>query len=448
MSLSRSAMSISTTLMQSRRILITGGSFTQTYTAVNLEHTALGAMHDSSERYPPPRCQDGQYCEQLELAMKWVEEPTHDLSIHWVIAPSESAGPRSTAIAQTLAEKLATEGRLAGSFFFEQGKAKRDTSQYFFSTLAYQIAINVPGMRELINAVMVSDPTLPTKVYRRPAEGLNRRALPRLDQRDILKLLKHQTLALVPLRFLVFDQQDTQLVDFFSRQHCFTLHLGREGDSKQKAPYSETPSPSLGQDAGCIGVEHASTETPFDGAKDSYRIGAPQPLSAADLDSFNELSAIMRKEIWGGRKTIVTEDLTPWFDRETEITVGDYNRWTNIPCLHHQENRNPLYPLDDWHKDPMKSALNPQGDLPQVDMSSPSDWSDTHFQVEDVLSPALGRGQDWMQDPLFHHDTLTNSELEFCDVFSSFCIVRDGSPMSIDLLESGVDSCPSLARSS
>ena len=66
---------------------------------------------------------------------------------------------------QTIAELLRElyKERYAGSFFFTSGKSGCDQGSALFSTLAYQIAIYVPGMREAVNNAMIADITLPTK---------------------------------------------------------------------------------------------------------------------------------------------------------------------------------------------------------------------------------------------------------------------------------------------
>ncbi|KAF8972255.1 hypothetical protein BDZ97DRAFT_1608478, partial [Flammula alnicola] len=122
------------------------------------------AIHDSSERYPPPRCRSGTRAETTaQDVIIWARKlDPLTTKIVWLEEPHNTA-KTCTAIAQTVSEVCHAEGRLAGSFFFDQHRCGGDDGRYLFSTLAYQIAMNVPGMREPINLAMAHDPTLPTK---------------------------------------------------------------------------------------------------------------------------------------------------------------------------------------------------------------------------------------------------------------------------------------------
>ncbi|KAF8972262.1 hypothetical protein BDZ97DRAFT_1723231, partial [Flammula alnicola] len=119
-------------------------------------------MHDSSERYPPPRCRNGTRAEiTAQDIVIWARKPEPSTTkVLWLQGPPNTA---KTAIAQTVSEVCHAEGRLAGSFFFDQHRCGGDDGHYLFLTIAYQMAMNVPGMREHINLAMAHDPTLPTK---------------------------------------------------------------------------------------------------------------------------------------------------------------------------------------------------------------------------------------------------------------------------------------------
>lgn len=326
---------------------------------------APGAMHDSAERHPLFRYKDSQYCEQIQQTMNWAEAPYVESNVRLITCTR----PGCTAIAQILAEQLATKGQLAGSFFFERGKARRDISRYFFLTLAYQIAMNVPGMRELINAAMINDPTLPTKIVDVQLKALIIVPFQELEksrmhpvpimtlvvdslhecetlsvQSNILKLL-HRASALVPLRCIICCRRDTELVGIFTRQHCLehTAHLSCAGGDEQdhdfrppapsSASLTEGARLSFRQDLGYTNLGHVSTA--YSTSLDFATYPLPQQiLSVEDLDSFHEVSTIMFREIQNDQNTIVMEDLTSWFDKETEVTLGDYTRSMSFLCSH------------------------------------------------------------------------------------------------------------------
>ncbi|KDR79916.1 hypothetical protein GALMADRAFT_24501, partial [Galerina marginata CBS 339.88] len=76
---------------------------------------SLGAIHDSSERYPPPKCHPETRVKVRKLIMNWIRNPNPTSSIFWLYG---SAGVGKTAILQSIAEQCYAEGYFGGSFFF------------------------------------------------------------------------------------------------------------------------------------------------------------------------------------------------------------------------------------------------------------------------------------------------------------------------------------------
>jgi len=68
---------------------------------------------------------------------------------------------------QTTAETLRNDPQmchlLAGSFFLGRGKSGRDKAKYLVPTIAYQIATNIPWMRNSIESALCRDPTILSK---------------------------------------------------------------------------------------------------------------------------------------------------------------------------------------------------------------------------------------------------------------------------------------------
>lgn len=77
--------------------------------------------------------------------------------ITWVYGP---AGAGKSAIMQTLASQLQDAGRLGACFFFKRGHATRGNGQNLFSTIAYQLALNIPWLRGVISQVVENDPSI------------------------------------------------------------------------------------------------------------------------------------------------------------------------------------------------------------------------------------------------------------------------------------------------
>ncbi|KIM40510.1 hypothetical protein M413DRAFT_445959 [Hebeloma cylindrosporum] len=197
-----------------------------------------GAMHDSSERDPPPRCYPGTRKKVADDILHWLEDPETSTSVLWVIG---RAGVGKSALMQTIAELLFDNMlELGGSFFFKKRVSKCDEKRYLFPTLAYQLAINVAGMREYINQAMEGNPALPTKsaaiqLQHLILEPFMRLPTPRpspviiidgLDecdgsdaQRDILTLISQ--VSLIPeitIRFIIASRPEYQITHMFNKE--------------------------------------------------------------------------------------------------------------------------------------------------------------------------------------------------------------------------------------
>jgi hypothetical protein len=121
---------------------------------------ATDATHDAGEQYPPPNVHPGTHTKILEVLTTWINDQHSECQVIWLHGP---AGSKS-AILQALSELLmSSEGPVIGSFFFSKGQGKRGSGDYLFSTLAYQLAVNVHDLRAYVDEVMQSDPALPTK---------------------------------------------------------------------------------------------------------------------------------------------------------------------------------------------------------------------------------------------------------------------------------------------
>ena len=123
---------------------------------------SLGAIHDSAERNPPPNCHADTRKAVRKIILDWIQSEVS--SFFWLYGP---AGAGKTAILQAIAELLCSPSpsgqKFGGSFFFSRGKQGRDQGHFLFSTIAYQLALKVPGLRQHTNRIMELDPTLHTK---------------------------------------------------------------------------------------------------------------------------------------------------------------------------------------------------------------------------------------------------------------------------------------------
>ncbi|KIM42204.1 hypothetical protein M413DRAFT_58927, partial [Hebeloma cylindrosporum] len=103
-------------------------------------------------RDPPPRCPPGKRKKEMRTIRRWIEEPNPCSSV-FLIRGRARVG--KTAFMQTIAEQLQAESRQPyACFFFNRDVGGCDNMAQLFSTLAYQLAINVPGMREHVEQAM------------------------------------------------------------------------------------------------------------------------------------------------------------------------------------------------------------------------------------------------------------------------------------------------------
>ena len=150
------------------------------------------------------------------------------------------------AIAEFLCSSPESDENFGGSFFFSRGKKRRDEGHFLFSTIAYQLALKVPGLRQLINHIMELDPTLHTKsmdvqlraliidafrhllpLPQRPylviIDGLDE-CHDKATQQLILRLL-YETITVhkFPLRFLIGSRPESHIRDSFDQESLYTV---------------------------------------------------------------------------------------------------------------------------------------------------------------------------------------------------------------------------------
>jgi hypothetical protein len=213
------------------------------YNRVGIQALSLdishGAMHDSAERDPPPRCHPGTRKKATEDIVRWIEEPNPSSAVLWV---SGRAGVGKTALMQRIAE---LDGiYFGGCFFFRRGTPKRNVKEHLFSTLAYQLATNVHGMLEPIDQAMMQDFSLPKRsaavqlkqLIIEPIRLLPTPLRPTViiidgldecedfnSQRDILTLIGQATLDPdFAIRFIIASRPEHQICDMFNKEPLFS----------------------------------------------------------------------------------------------------------------------------------------------------------------------------------------------------------------------------------
>ena len=208
---------------------------------------SFGAIHDSSERYPAPNCHPDTRHAVRQIILDWIRNESSASSFFWLYGP---AGAGKTAILQAIAEFLCSPSEsgqnFGGSFFFSRGKQGRDQGHFLFSTIAYQLALNVPGLSQHVNRIMELKPALHTKSmdiqlqtlivdafqdlsplpqrsYLIIIDGLDE-CHDKATQQSILRLLREAiTVHKLPLRFLIGSRPESHIRVSFDEESLYTL---------------------------------------------------------------------------------------------------------------------------------------------------------------------------------------------------------------------------------
>ncbi|KAF9445134.1 hypothetical protein P691DRAFT_777781 [Macrolepiota fuliginosa MF-IS2] len=139
---------------QSRVYSTTGSSL-----EILLNASYPDAAHDSSARDPPSRCFPGTRQEHIEEITGWAKSISSDCRsrLLWLHGP---AGVGKSALAQTCAEAI--RGELAAAFFFSRPNGRNEPHR-FFTSIAYQLAINNPSYHDILEEKLRYNPTLVSK---------------------------------------------------------------------------------------------------------------------------------------------------------------------------------------------------------------------------------------------------------------------------------------------
>jgi hypothetical protein len=123
--------------------------------------TATAAFHNSEKRFDPPKCHPNTRLAVLSEIMKWIkwEGDLHSF-VMWVYGP---AGAGKSAIAQTIAEICDKEMILLATFFFSRNDPSRSNIKPLIATIAYQITLNFPDVRDAILGAVERDPLIFSK---------------------------------------------------------------------------------------------------------------------------------------------------------------------------------------------------------------------------------------------------------------------------------------------
>jgi hypothetical protein len=132
------------------------------YTGIELlqKKTAPGALHNSDERYDPPKCHPHTREAILQEIMDWIEDLDRQTRFLWLYGP---AGAGKSAIEQTIAELCYKMNFLAASFFFSRSIGGRNEKTLLITTIVDQLIVSIPEIREHVGNALYNNPSLPTR---------------------------------------------------------------------------------------------------------------------------------------------------------------------------------------------------------------------------------------------------------------------------------------------
>ena len=122
--------------------------------------TVPGALHNSDERYDPPKCHPHTREAILQEIMDWIEDLDRQTRFLWLYGP---AGAGKSAIEQTIAELCYKMKILAASFFFSRSIGDRNKKTFLIMTIVGQLVASIPEIREHVGNAIYNDPSLPMR---------------------------------------------------------------------------------------------------------------------------------------------------------------------------------------------------------------------------------------------------------------------------------------------
>ncbi|EKM76386.1 hypothetical protein AGABI1DRAFT_131469 [Agaricus bisporus var. burnettii JB137-S8] len=150
-----------------------------------LQKSMPDAFHDSSARYPPPRCHTGTREALIKTIIDWGNGASnYSDPILWVYG---RAGVGKSAVAQSSAEAMNLQGNLGAAVFLSQSSEDQD-SRCLFTSITYQIAIKCDTFSSIVDYRIRKDPTLVDKSITEQFRELLIKPLQELGEKERARL--------------------------------------------------------------------------------------------------------------------------------------------------------------------------------------------------------------------------------------------------------------------
>ncbi|EON69685.1 hypothetical protein W97_08945 [Coniosporium apollinis CBS 100218] len=130
--------------------------------------SAKGASFDSHLDEHDARCLPNTRVNLRRQIAEWVED-RQGRCIFWL---NGMAGTGKSTFSRTIAQSFADKGQLGASFFFKRGEGDHGNAARFFTTIAAQLVIKVPGLIPCIREAIDADPAISEKTLKEQFEKL------------------------------------------------------------------------------------------------------------------------------------------------------------------------------------------------------------------------------------------------------------------------------------
>ncbi|KAH9203354.1 hypothetical protein DL95DRAFT_472452 [Leptodontidium sp. 2 PMI_412] len=145
---------------------------------LDLLPSAADALFNSYDKRHLPTCLSDTRVDLLQQIYSWADGQD-DQCIFWL---NGLAGTGKSTIARTVARKYFDQKRLGASFFFSRGGGDTGHARKFFTSLAVQLARNVPQIQRFISDAVIKQNNIANQSLRDQWRQLVLRPLSRLDR--------------------------------------------------------------------------------------------------------------------------------------------------------------------------------------------------------------------------------------------------------------------------
>ncbi|KAJ2935806.1 hypothetical protein H1R20_g1290, partial [Candolleomyces eurysporus] len=122
-----------------------------------LENIASNALHNSSVRIDPPKCDEDTRVEVIGEIVDWIQDRDAPKRL---LCLTGAAGAGKSALQQTIADRCSDSNSLGSAFFFSAGDPTRNTLSYIVPTIACQLGLRHSALRDTIAKVIEEDPLI------------------------------------------------------------------------------------------------------------------------------------------------------------------------------------------------------------------------------------------------------------------------------------------------